>query len=240
MTRRFQGEYARARALGEEAALLGREMGNRWFLGYALLSLGRAVLLEGDPQRAMETLEEALRLLRKTGDTEGAGWALVFRGEVALTLTDYPKALATLLESLTLFQSLNHRQGIGVCLRFLATAARAQGEYAQAAVQISHFLALWRETGTRSELLCCLQALASLLTEQEGGEYRAARLLGATEALRERFGTPLDFDARQEYERDVSLVRAVLGETAYAAVRSEGQAMTLEQVIAYALEDTNP
>jgi hypothetical protein len=43
---------------------------------------------------------------------------------------------------------------------------------------------------------------------------------------------PVDKD---DYERDVALARAQLGEEAFAAAWAEGQAMSLEEAIAYAL-----
>ncbi len=43
---------------------------------------------------------------------------------------------------------------------------------------------------------------------------------------------------RGEYERSVAAVRSALSEEGYATARAEGQAMTLEQAIAYALEET--
>jgi hypothetical protein len=43
--------------------------------------------------------------------------------------------------------------------------------------------------------------------------------------------------ARHDYDRDVAVARAQLGETAFAAAWAEGRAMTLEQAVAYALEE---
>jgi hypothetical protein len=42
---------------------------------------------------------------------------------------------------------------------------------------------------------------------------------------------------RDDYERDIALARAQLGEEAFTAAWATGQAMSLEQAIAYALEE---
>jgi hypothetical protein len=42
---------------------------------------------------------------------------------------------------------------------------------------------------------------------------------------------------RGDYERDVALARAQLGEEAFVIAWATGQAMSLEQAIAYALEE---
>ena len=49
-------------------------------------------------------------------------------------------------------------------------------------------------------------------------------------------GIVMDPDMRPIYEKAVSGARAVLDEAAFAAAYAEGQAMTEEQAVAYALE----
>ena len=66
---------------------------------------------------------------------------------------------------------------------------------------------------------------------------RAARLWGAAERLRQAIGCRTAPAARATYERAMAVVRAQLGDDAFAAAWAEGQAMTLEQAIAEALDD---
>jgi len=62
---------------------------------------------------------------------------------------------------------------------------------------------------------------------------RAARLLGAAAALREAIGAPLSPGERVRYDRDMSTVRAGLGEATFAAAWATGKAMPPEQVITH-------
>jgi hypothetical protein len=41
---------------------------------------------------------------------------------------------------------------------------------------------------------------------------------------------------RQDYERSVAAIRALLGETAFAMAWTEGQAMSLEQIVLATLD----
>jgi len=68
---------------------------------------------------------------------------------------------------------------------------------------------------------------------------RAARLLGATEAVREaiQIGLSAAYPDRIEYDRYVAAVRAQLDEAVFAAAWAEGRALTLEQAIEYALSE---
>ena len=61
----------------------------------------------------------------------------------------------------------------------------------------------------------------------------AARLLGAAETLREATGAPLSPRERVRYDRDMSAVRAGLGEAAFAAAWAMGKAMPPEQIITH-------
>jgi hypothetical protein len=61
----------------------------------------------------------------------------------------------------------------------------------------------------------------------------AARLFGATEAVREALGAPVPPSERADYERHVAAVRAALDAAAWAA----GRAMALEDAIVLALDE---
>jgi hypothetical protein len=55
--------------------------------------------------------------------------------------------------------------------------------------------------------------------------------------VRETIGSPLAPFDQAGYEHDVARARSALEEMAWEAAWTEGQAMTLEQAVAYALED---
>jgi hypothetical protein len=74
----------------------------------------------------------------------------------------------------------------------------------------------------------------SLLRRTEGQPERAARPLRASLAWRE-FLRPLSEVERVQYGVLRNAVREALGESALGAAEAEGDAMTLEQAIAYAL-----
>jgi hypothetical protein len=65
-------------------------------------------------------------------------------------------------------------------------------------------------------------------------------LWGAGQALREAIGAPLPPNEHPEYERMVAAARARLGEDAFAAAWARGRTISLEQAIAFALEEPLP
>jgi hypothetical protein len=62
----------------------------------------------------------------------------------------------------------------------------------------------------------------------------ADRMWGAMERLREEVGAPLLPSERPRYERQVTAVRAAIGDAAFSLAWQEGRAMTLERAIEYA------
>jgi hypothetical protein len=80
------------------------------------------------------------------------------------------------------------------------------------------------------------------LRESRGGTagglaLRAARLYGAAQALRERIGAALTPLERLEFERHQEILRAALTPETLEATWAEGQTISLEEVIVYALEE---
>jgi DNA-binding CsgD family transcriptional regulator len=89
-------------------------------------------------------------------------------------------------------------------------------------------------SGNEGVLAYDLEGSAGLAAAQQQPK-RAARLLGAAEALRETADTPL-MKLDYYYERFVIMTRAQLDEQDFAAAWAAGRTMTLDEAVAYALE----
>jgi hypothetical protein len=81
----------------------------------------------------------------------------------------------------------------------------------------------------------CLEGLAAVLCTL-GQLERGVRLFGAAAALRAAVGLPQSPAKRATCERDVVSARTAMGDDAFAAAWAAGQELSLEQVIAEALE----
>jgi len=74
----------------------------------------------------------------------------------------------------------------------------------------------------------------------QGQTGRAARLFGASETLDPGAVYTLWAPYTLDYKRDLAAVRAQLDQEDVAAAWAEGQAMTLEEAVAHALETPPP
>jgi hypothetical protein len=71
-----------------------------------------------------------------------------------------------------------------------------------------------------------------------GQPERAARLFGAAEVAFTVLGAQIWASNRSDYDRNVAVVRTAFeDDTCFSAAWAEGRTMTLEKVVAYALDD---
>jgi DNA-binding NarL/FixJ family response regulator len=117
----------------------------------------------------------------------------------------------------------------------LGNMACDKGDYGQAGVLLKESLALMQASKSRRNVASVLEGFAMLTLAQQQATL-AARWLGAAEGLREAIGAPLPFDECSDYEQAVAAARTALGEEAFARAWAQGRAMSLEQVIAQAVE----
>jgi tetratricopeptide (TPR) repeat protein len=202
---RFEGDYARAEAVLEQAIALGRQHQIRDVLTYGPVNLGHVALAQGDYARAEALLEQTVVLAREMEHLTHVAWALCGLGTAACRHAAFDQAQALQQESLALRRDRKDSWGMSECLEGLASAACGQGAYLRGDSK-----ALGRFT-------------------------RAARLLGAAAALRTSGGFPRSLVEREDVDRATAAARSALGEPVFAAAWAEGQALTHEQAIAYAL-----
>jgi len=229
------GDYASASGFLEEALAVWRELEDKHGTARALISLGWAALRPGDYHLANVRLEEALAISRELEDTRSIGFELSGLGEVALRQGDYMRAKRLVEESLELRRQLGNKWGIGVSLGILGWVAMRQGDWNRAIARLGESLEVRREIGDKSGSAWCLERLAEVALAQ-GQAEKAVRLFAAGAALRASISSVIDPVDQPEVESKLSSLRAEIGEERFAATWDEGQALALEQAVAYALE----
>jgi predicted ATPase/DNA-binding SARP family transcriptional activator/Tfp pilus assembly protein PilF len=230
----FQGDYAAARALFEESLTIQREMRNRSGVAACLSSLGMVAYFQGDYAAALFRYEQSLAIQRELGEQQGIAETLGSLGNVAYLQGDYTAARALYEQCLAIQRELGNRSGIAATLSNLGMVTFQQGDTASARSLVGESLVLRWEFGDKWGIANSLESLASLAHKAEAGE-RAARLWGAASALREAIGSPVSANRHEELEREAAAARQTTGEAAFTVAWQEGQTMTLEQAVGYAL-----
>jgi hypothetical protein len=128
-------------------------------------------------------------LYREAGDREGLADAVGVLGMTALSRGDYVAARSLAGESRTIFESIGDRRGVAKTLTVMGDILLGQGEYEAARTRYEEGLEILRELDDKWGMAWCLEGLAGVAASQEQ-PARAARIFGATEAIREAIGGP--------------------------------------------------
>jgi non-specific serine/threonine protein kinase len=117
--------------------------------------------------------------------------------------------------------------------------AAYNSDYETATKFIREGLPLAQELGNGYCVAWNLKASA-VLFEAKAKEERAAKLYGAAEALRRAVGAPLSPVDLPDHEHSLAAARAQLEEAVWEEAWAEGQAMTIEEAVEYALFEEEP
>jgi predicted ATPase len=240
-----QRDFVSARASAHEAIKLGWEVGNISNVAGSTDTLGLIAFHEGDYATAQSFLEESLRLMRQVEDKPGIAIMLDLLGGIAYTQGDYGQAKSRVEESQPIWQELGSKLDVAWPLYFLGYVALRQGRVQQARALFTDSLVLYQELDAKQEMARCLAGLAEL-AGAVGRPERAIRLCGATHVALQSLNTHLETTDRDHYERIpatsqadferyVATLRAELGDQTFKTAWVEGQAMTLDEAVAYAV-----
>jgi tetratricopeptide (TPR) repeat protein len=230
----LEGDYPTARA--HFATVLTRfEQVRHPRIALTLGWLGWIALLQEDPAAAA-LFAEALACCRERGIWGGMPMALIGLGVLAGQAGHPEQAQAWFLEA----QALAEQSGdttagyVPQILAYQGWLALQQGEPAAARSLLAESLRRAREIPEiGGKRLAILQM--GVVAARQAQAVPAARLLGAGAAM--AAGYVLYPRYPRDYEPVLTALQADLGDAAFAAAWAEGQALSVEQAVAYALEE---
>ncbi|HZS92103.1 MAG TPA: tetratricopeptide repeat protein [Chloroflexota bacterium] len=231
-------DHPRADDSVEESLRLFEEVGDAWGTALALAALDIfALVRDGDPTgRGRARLEEALARWRELGDDWGVAQVLNFLGDLARSQDDVAGATARYEESLASLRRQGLTGTVPSLLHNLGYMALRQGDSRRALRLFRESLALFRDQGDQRGIADCLDGLAGVLGAMKQPE-RAARLLGAAEALRGAIGATVWPANEADYSRSLATVRGQLDEAALATAWASGRALPVERAVAEVLPE---
>lgn len=241
---RFLGAPDDIQALFEESLALFQTLDDRAGRLEVLGDLGMLLVQRGAFGRGQVVLEEGLALARELGQGSAIAESLFYLGHLRYAQGDAGRASELWEEGVHLVRPTEDPLCYTMLLVRLSVVALDQGDYERAGAHLAESLRLLREQGDRLAIIQALEMRARLAAESSSGLetgqrglVRAARLFGATEAIRERLAFPILSEERRSYEHGLATLRARLKDEPLAAAWAEGRALTLEQAIAHALGD---
>lgn len=233
----LQGDIAYASELAEESLRLFRALRNVLGIAEATITLASIAVVQGDAAGAATLVQEGLALANELGLTWQPALAYKILGDIARFEADVARADACYGESLR----LAHAEGTlwirARVLYDLGQLALVRGDGAAAVAYWRESLPLAQTTGEQQCMAACLVALAGPPINGAWNHRRAARLYGAVAQLLERSGLRLETPGQIAYDQSIASLRMHFDRRVVNAAWQEGQAMTVEQTVAYVLAE---
>jgi predicted ATPase len=227
----------RALPMLEENLKLLKEVGDQQGMAKAIHSMGMALTQRYDLIGARQAFERSLALYRDCGDSIGVVSAQQGLAGIALEEGKYAEARQRFEAILSFYRQASVFLKLDEPLWFLGAIAIREEDYARAKAWYTECLLFDQQIGDPdNQLPECLIGFAGIANAEKHFE-RGAQLLGAADTqIKARAVSLENFDQR-EFERLTTILRKELGDEKFEAFASQGRLMTMEQAIAYALEE---
>jgi predicted ATPase/class 3 adenylate cyclase len=243
----WQADIPPMRVAYEEAVELWRFDGNRAELANALYNYSFCFTMPVNPREApgntdpdgigLASLQEALDLYRALGDERGQANVLWGMGNKQYFGNDPGAGVAAMTEALEIFRRVGDRTMEAWTLHMLGSSKLRLGDKEASRGLFAAALRLFHESGDAAGLTMVFDDLASQAA-YDGDPQRAARLWGAARSLTVSTGAGLASYVDQFLDQFLRpTAQAVLSQEEVTRLAGEGAAMTIDQVVAYALED---
>jgi predicted ATPase/DNA-binding CsgD family transcriptional regulator len=186
--------------------------------------------------QSIELALESLAVFRRLGDKPGTALALNILGELCRVEGDYEAAKGYYEACLEIVKETGELLRESMQYHNLGLIATHQNQHQLAEALIKQCLVNSQEIDNNYFLAGGIASLAGP-TARLGFPERAARLLGAAHAGMESLGENQQPADQHDIDRFAREIQQELGEEAFRQAWQEGQAMTIEEAIEYALLD---
>jgi serine/threonine-protein kinase PknK len=231
------GDYTEARVHFEEMRLLAEQSDDLERVVKAVSALGGMLVEQMDYEAAAALLRESLRLEAKLSDVPSNPWVRIDLGLVELGRGEYSEAARLFQESLAMAERDQDRWRIVIARCCQGLVALVAGDLNAARSHFEISLKLSWDEQFQWVIPFLLEGFAGIAVHQKLF-LRAVRLAGAATVQREAAGLPLAPLWQQLLKPPLESARQQLEPTVWKAAWDEGQAMSIEQAVDYALDNT--
>ena len=221
----------------EQALAIARAHNDIHNSAYALSMIGMNLIIEKSFAEAQQVLEESRALFQQAQDEWEYAYTVFLLGWKSFMQNNLEPALPLLEQAYAIFKKLGERLFLCVSLRYLGTTRIRLGNIKQGVEELRDSLTFAQQLGSKYEIAAGLYRWGQA-AQYLGSPARTVALFWAAKTAHDTIGMGVwtqGLDA--EFDSVLERCRAALGEAAFAEAVEQGRAMTMEQAIAYALED---
>ncbi|MFD2472040.1 ATP-binding protein [Amycolatopsis silviterrae] len=237
----LQGDHDVVPALLEEGERIAAGTGDAHLAVFVAQTRGLLALFSGDLEFAIERLEESVEAFAALGHRTGEIHSM-FEAGLALSLAgESERASAWHVRCQETTAPIGEAWWRSFSLWAFGVEKWRQSDYAAAAELERESLRLKRPLEDQLGHSVCLEAM-SWIAASEGDAERAARLLGAADALLRKVGLALEGIPRMwvYHLKGEGDARRRASEGAFRSAYASGAAMSVDAAVAYALGEAEP
>jgi tetratricopeptide (TPR) repeat protein len=218
----------------EKALALARQLGDSHELAGGLSTAGLFLALNGDLTGAQKYLAEANALYEQMQRKPVLSHLLSAYGQVSLIQGDLTKARAYLQQLSAASLEQGSRQDHLWAQVRLGYVALHEGNLEESRSLFLHCAGEFRKDRIIIGVVFTLEGLAALFTGM-GQHSQAVRLLGWADSTREKISDRRPLLEQTSLDTIIAVCRASLGHAGYSKAYEEGQKLSLEEAVGYAL-----
>ena len=217
-----------------EALAIYREVGDERGIASMELDLALYLLERRQLDEAAAILVDSEAMIVRLGDRRLLAEARRVQGMKATVMLQFAEGLALAEESYAIYRELGDTWFGGIVLWGMGVGATVLGDYEKARASFRQCLQSSVALGNRWAVAYPLEAFAAMAVA-EGQHARAARLLGAAEALRSEFGIGTETTDHPALRQIFASAVPEFIKPEMVAARKEGRGLTAAQAVEFAL-----
>ena len=225
-----QGDYENAHVFAEEGLKIFKSLGDEAGIYYSMDFLAKLSGMQGDYAHAAELLEKVLEYRRRANEIVPLTKTLNNLGIALRRLGNNERARDIYTESIALSKKIGNLMSLAHSLNGLAEIYSNLNEYENAANLQREGLKIRHELGDLKGLAFSFGSLAITLYKL-GDSSNAVLLEGAAAKIREELGLTIPSANREEKQEFINTLSTNLGYTEFESIWSEGQSMSLDQIV---------
>ena len=224
-----------AKPLVEQALVIARAHDDKWNIGKALAILAYLLIFEDEFTLAESLLEESKEIFLELNDEWEYAQAVITLALNAFKQDELALCFILHEQALALFRKIGDRYFQSWAIYYMGVIEAKQGNVKGGIAKLQEALMLARQLDSKYAVGGGLWRLSEL-AQRTGDPARTVRLYWAAKNINDSIGAWIEED-ESDFEKTMASCRAALSEAEFEEAMGQGRAMTMEQAIAYALEE---
>ncbi len=220
----------------EKAITLARASGDWLGVAHRLYNVGWFLILNGDIEAAQKHLDESRALYQQLNPRLAEAKFLPAYGQIALLQSDFKKARACFQEQAKICAEFGNRKDYLWARVNLGYVALREGNFNEAYRNFAETAYNFQNDHNIEGVIFTLEGMAGLYVATDN-PLIAAQLIGWADALREQIKDGRPLLEQMDVDQIIAACLMKMGEVAFSDAYDEGQKMTLDKVVSYALKE---